>query len=122
MKINGKDYGNLDLDFTNVICDLEDIGIDIMSMTGDTVKPFTLCRAIISVYTGEKDLKACGRILSEHLKGGGSLEEILDPFTEAMESAGFGKPAEEKTTPQDHKAPKKTTKKTEKEQPAEQTE
>ena len=111
MKINGKEYGNLDLDFTNVICDLEDIGIDIMSMTNENIKPFTLCRGIISVYTEEKDLRECGRILSEHLKNGGTLEEILDPFTEAMESAGFGNPAEEKTTPQDHKKPKRPAKK-----------
>ena len=121
MKINGKEYETQDLDFTNVICDLEDIGIDIMGMTGDNIKPFTLCRAIISVYTGEKDLKECGKILSEHLKNDGTLEEILDPFTEAMERAGFGKAAEEKTSPQDHKAPKKTTKKKTEEQP-EQTE
>lgn len=111
MKINGKDYGNKELDFVNVICDLEDMGIDIMSMTGENIKPFTLCRAIISVYTEEKDMKECGRILSEHLKNDGTLEEILDPFMEAMESAGFGKKAEEETTPQDHKEPKKTTKK-----------
>lgn len=109
MIINGKDYGNKELDFTNILCDLEDIGIDIMGMSdnGD-IKPFTLCRGIISVYTGEKDLTECGKILSAHLRNGGTFDDILNPFMEAMESAGFGGPAEKSTTtPQDHKEPAK---------------
>lgn len=112
MKINGVEYETKDLDFTNILCDLEDMDIDIMSMNTNKMKPFSLCRGIVSVYTGEKDLEKCGKLLSEHLKNGGSLDEILDPFTEAMEDAGFGKSAEEeaKPSPQDHKPPKKTAK------------
>lgn len=118
MKINGVDYGTKDLDFTNILCDLEDMDIDIMSMGTDNMKPFSLCRGIVSIYTGEKDLTKCGKILSEHLKNGGSLEEILDPFTEAMEEAGFGKSAEEEKKetlpiPQDHKPPRKKAGETE---------
>lgn len=118
MKINGVEYDTKDLDFTNILCDLEDMDIDIMAMNTDNMKPFSLCRGIISVYTGEKDLRKCGKLLSEHLKNGGTLDEILDPFTEAMEEAGFGKPeeAEEKETlpsPQDHKPPKKAKAQTE---------
>ncbi len=115
MKINGVEYDTKDLDFTNILCDLEDIGVDIMAMDTKDMKPFNLCRAIVSVYTGEKDLRKCGKLLSEHLKNGGSLDEILDPFTEAMEEAGFGKTAEEesKPSPQDHKPPKKAKEKTE---------
>lgn len=113
MKINGTEYDTKDLDFTNILCDLEDIGVDIMAMNTDDMKPFSLCRAIVSVYTGEKDLRKCGKILSEHLKNGGSLDEILDPFTEAMEEAGFGRTAEEEAqpSPQDHKPPKKAKEK-----------
>lgn len=106
MVINGKDYGNKDLDFTNVLCDLEDIDIDIMSITGDKIKPFTLCRGIVSVYTGIKDLNECGKILSEHLRNGGTMEDILDPFTEAMEASGFGSKAEAATLPQGKKSAK----------------
>jgi hypothetical protein len=94
MKINGIYYEDKELDFTNVLCDLEDLDIDIMSMSGNNVKPFTLCRGIVSVYTGEKDLAKCGKILSEHLQNGGKIDDILDPFTEAMENAGFGGKAE----------------------------
>lgn len=116
MKINGIEYETKDLDFTNILCDLEDMDIDIMAMNTDNMKPFSLCRGIVSVYTGEKDLRKCGKLLSEHLKNGGTLEEIIDPFTEAMEEAGFGNPAEEKETPpspQDHKPAKKTKAQTE---------
>lgn len=110
MRINGVDYDDKELDFTNVLCDLEDIGIDIMDMAGEkgTTKIFSMCRGIVSVYTGEKDLRKCGKILSSHISNGGTLEEIVDPFTKAMESAGFGKAAKRRTVePQDHKKPMK---------------
>jgi hypothetical protein len=97
MKINGKDYDDIkEVDFTNVLCDLEDRGIDIMGMarTG-TMKFFSLARAIVSVYTGEKDLNECGKILSQHIKNGGDIDDIVVPFSEAMEAAGFGKKAAE---------------------------
>jgi hypothetical protein len=110
MKINGIDYEDKELDFTNVLCDLEDMDIDIMSMTGNKIKPFSLCRGIVSVYTGEKDLTKCGKILSEHLQNGGNLDELLDPFMEAMEKAGFGKKAEEEKSQPSKKTPKKTEK------------
>lgn len=108
MKIDGIEYETRDLDFTNILCDLEDQGIDIMSMTGENMKPFNLCRGIISAYTGEKDMKKCGKIFTSHLKNGGTIEDILEPFTEAMEAAGFGNPGAEVNlpTPQDHKKKK----------------
>ncbi len=116
MKINGVEYETKDLDFTNILCDLEDMDIDIMAMNTDSMKPFSLCRGIVSVYTGEKDLRKCGKLLSDHLKNGGTLNEIIDPFTEAMEEAGFGNPAEEEKTlpsPQGRKSAKKMKAQTE---------
>lgn len=116
MIINGVTYNDKDLDFVNILCDLEDMDIDVMNFGGKDMKPFTLCRGIISVYTGEKDLNKCGKMLSEHLTNGGELDDILDPFTKAMEAAGFGKAAEPtKGKPQDHQKPvKKTSKEVEK--------
>ena len=52
-------------------------------------------RAIIAVLTGTKDLTKAGKILSEHLKYGGSMDEVMEAFTEAMKTAGFGEEAEE---------------------------
>jgi hypothetical protein len=95
MYINGKNYELSEIDFTNVLCDLEDRGIDIMNMAATkNMKFFSLARAIVSVYTGEKDLNECGKILSEHVKNGGKIEDIINPFAEAMEAAGFGREAE----------------------------
>ena len=52
-------------------------------------------RAIIAVLTGTKDLTEAGKTLSEHLKYGGSMDEVMGAFTEAMKTAGFGEEAEE---------------------------
>ena len=65
-----------DLDFTNLMCDLEDHDVDVMGLldddTRENMKIFKTIRAIIAVLTGTKDLTKAGKILSEHLKYGGS--------------------------------------------------
>ena len=75
-----------DLDFTNLMCDLEDHDVDVMGLldddTRENMKIFKTIRAIIAVLTGTKDLTKAGKILSE-------------AFTEAMKTAGFGEEAEE---------------------------
>ena len=87
-----------DLDFTNLMCDLEDHDVDVMGLldddTRENMKIFKTIRAIIAVLTGTKDLTEAGKILSEHLKYGGSMDEVAF-FTEAMKTAGFGEEAEE---------------------------
>ena len=84
-----------DLDFTNLMCDLEDHDVDVMGLldddTRENMKIFKTIRAIIAVLTGTK----AGKILSEHLKYGGSMDEVMEAFTEAMKTAGFGEEAEE---------------------------
>ena len=66
-----------DLDFTNLMCDLEDHDVDVMGLldddTRENMKIFKTIRAIIAVLTGTKDLTKAGKILSEHLKYGGGL-------------------------------------------------
>lgn len=60
-----------DLDFTNLMCDLEDHDVDVMGLldddTRENMKIFKTIRAIIAVLTGTKDLTKAGKILSEHL-------------------------------------------------------
>lgn len=91
-----------ELDFTNLMCDLEDHDVDVMGLldddTRESMKIFKTIRAIIAVLTGTKDLTEAGKILSEHLKYGGSMDEVMGAFTEAMKTAGFGEEAE--VTPQ----------------------
>lgn len=96
-----KEYKIKDFDFTNVMCDLEDRGVDIMKMmSADGLqdgKVFTTMRAITAALIGTDDLREAGKILSEHLKNGGDLDVIFNAFTEVMESAGFGETANKKT-------------------------
>lgn len=101
-----------ELDFTNLVCDLEAQGVDVMSMMDggiDRTKLMTTTRAFLAVMTGVPVVEA-GKMLTQHLKNGGSLEDIFGVFAEAMNDAGFGK----RPQPQDHKKAqtgRKTTKK-----------
>ena len=94
IKTNNGDveYAVKELDFTNVVCDLEDYGINVMEMFGEAtdIKSLSLCRGIIGVITGEKDKLKAGKMLTEHLKNGGTLDAIFETFREAMQGAGFG--------------------------------
>lgn len=95
-----KEYKVAELDFTNIMCDLEDYDVDVMGMLDadqnkSNTKMFSAIRAIVAVLTGTKDLATAGKMLSEHIKYGGTLDEVMNCFAEAMETAGFGKAAEE---------------------------
>lgn len=54
-----------DLDFTNLMCDLEDHDVDVMGLldddTRENMKIFKTIRAIIAVLTGTKDLTKAGK-------------------------------------------------------------
>lgn len=101
-----------ELSFTNLVCDLEGTGIDVVGLTSgrlDSTKLFSTVRGLLSVMIGV-DAKEAGVLMDAHFKNGGSIEEIFNTFTQAMEDADFG------NRPQDHKKPqatraKKTTKK-----------
>lgn len=106
-------YPVTDLDFTNLVCDLEAQGIDVMSMMDngfDRAKIMTTARAFLAVMTG-LPAKDAGRLITQHIGHGGSLEDIFSVFTDAMTDAGFGN----RPQPEDHKKPvskgRKTTKK-----------
>lgn len=93
-----KEIKTKELDFTNVMCDLEDNGVDVMGLlddeTREKMKVFNTMRAIMAAITGTEDLKTAGKMFSEHLKNGGSMDDIMNTFTEVMASAGFGEDAE----------------------------
>lgn len=104
-----------ELDFYNLVCDLEGAGIDVMTLTNgslDRTKLFTTVRALLAVMIDVPQAEA-GKLIGEHLANDGSLDDIFSVFSQAMEDAGFGK----RPTPQDHKKPQtvsKGRKKTEK--------
>lgn len=90
-----------DLDFTNLVCDLEGTGIDVMGLVEgnlDRAKIFTTMRGLIAVMIGVEPVEA-GKLMSDHLSNGGTIEEVFEAFTKSMQDANFGK------TPQDHKKP-----------------
>lgn len=94
-----KEIKTKELDFTNMMCDLEDYDVDVMGLldseTRSSMKIIKTIRAILAVLIGTKDLTEAGKALTEHLKYGGAMDEIIDAFTEEMETAGFGGGAEE---------------------------
>ena len=104
-----------ELDFYNLVCDLEGAGIDVMTLTNgglDRTKLFTTVRALLAVMIDVPQAEA-GKLIGEHLANDGSLDDIFGVFAQAMEDAGFGS----RPTPQDHKKPQtvsKGRKKTEK--------
>lgn len=93
-----------ELDFTNMMCDLEDNGVDVMALLDEdqrrSMKIFSTMRAIMGVLTGAKNLIVAGKMLSEHLSNGGTIEEIMDAFVEVMAAAGFGEASAEEETDQ----------------------
>lgn len=91
------------LDFYNLVCDLEGAGIDVMTLTNGTLdrtKLFSTVRALLSVMIGVPQEQA-GTLIGQHIANDGSLEDVFSVFTEAMNDAGFGN----RPTPQDHKKP-----------------
>ncbi len=93
-----------ELDFTNMMCDLEDNGIDVIALLNDDrrmeMKMFSTVRAIFGVLVGAKNLNVAGKMLSEHLMNKGTVEEIMDAFKEVMTAAGFGETSGEEQAAQ----------------------
>lgn len=93
---NGADveYKLQDLDFINVMCDLEDKGIPIYAMAQngalDGAHAMGMIRTIFSVLINEPDEKKAGAILSRHIRNGGSVDVVMDTFGTMMGNGGFG--------------------------------
>ena len=84
MIINGKEYKVKEIDF-NIMCELEDNGVSITDMDK---KPFSVIRGFLAVIMGVDNITA-GKELSEHLKKGGSIEELASEISELVENSGF---------------------------------
>lgn len=88
-----------DLDFSNLVCDLEEYGINVYNLTqNDSTQYFSTLRAIMAIIIKADSLASAGKALTVHLKNGGETDAILEVFTEAMKQAGFGTTAEETET------------------------
>ena len=87
LRINGKDYQELEIDF-NAVCELEDMGIKIFNLKG--VSGVKLARAYVALCMGGADmLEIAGIEINKHIINGGKLVDITDAFGKAVEKSGF---------------------------------
>lgn len=101
--VNGKEYKAKEFDF-NLMCDLEDMGISIADVEK---KPTVALRAYFALCTGKgKDF--AGKEIGEHIVNGGSLEDVANVMTEAMENSDFFRSLNETAEAENAKSKSKT--------------
>ena len=108
LKVNGNTYKAAKFDL-NLVCDLEDQGI---SMEDFGKKMFGAVRFYFAKCAGI-DSQTAGVILTEHIKNGGKLDDVMEVIMEEMKDSGFfptEQTEEEQTT-----STRKRTKKSENE-------
>lgn len=110
LKLDGGDrqFATKDLDFYNLVCELEGSGVNVMNLTAGSLeqgKVFSTVRAILAVLVNVQPAEA-GKMLSQHLRNGGALDNIMEAFTDAMADAGFGTPQTAEETEEETEAPK----------------
>ena len=87
LTINGRSYKAAEFDI-NLICDFEDNGI---SLDDIDKKMFNVIRQYVATSMNT-DVKTAGIEISNHMKNGGSLEDISEAMTEMMNDSGFFRP------------------------------
>lgn len=113
LKLNDGDktFPTKDLDFFNLVCELEASGIDVMGLTDgnlERTKIFSTMRALLATLINVP-AETAGSYLSQHISHGGALDDVMEAFTGAMEDAGFGNaPAEEVEAPKAKRGRKAT--------------
>ena len=108
LKINGKTYKAAEFD-VNFICEMEDSGIGLDQIDK---KMFNTIRAYVALSMGV-DVKEAGKEISEHMKNGGSLEDISNVMSQMMEDSDFFRPTQKSAEETSQKRAR--TKKTEEE-------
>lgn len=109
LTLNGRPYKAAEFDI-NLICDFEDQGIKLEDISD---KMFNVIRLYVAASMNV-DVKTAGVAISEHMKNGGSLEEISEAMSAMMDESGFFR---SKQTDKDSGNQKRTrTKKTESEE------
>ena len=102
-EINGNTYVAKDFDF-NLICDLEDKGVSMDSMSE---KPMSMFRAYIAVCAN-KSVRFAGMEMQNHFINGGDLEELTEIISQKMDESDFFQAMNQTETKE---APKKQTRK-----------
>lgn len=82
--VNGKEYKAKAFDF-NMICDLEDMGIQLQA-AGQ--KPMSMVRAYFAICAGNGK-EFAGKEMEEHIINGGSFDDIMAAISDEMEKSDF---------------------------------
>ena len=102
--LNGTSYPAKEITF-NDFCTFEDMGIDIQTMDK---KPLSFLRTYIALCMKNTDfvdaslLDKAGTEIEKHIENGGSIEDLLESMSEAIQNSGFFRPqlsTTEKETP-----------------------
>lgn len=83
-EINGKSYVAREFDY-NMICDLQDAGIDMADLSK---KGAASARAYLSVISG-MSLADAGNEIGEHLMKGGTIDALIETMAESIEDSRF---------------------------------
>lgn len=85
--INGKEYQIPKMDF-DAICDLEERGVDLLGASSTNGRLASTVRGLTAWIMGT-DNKTAGAEIGEHLKAGGTLADIFNAISDALEDSGF---------------------------------
>ena len=91
--VNGKSYPNKEITF-NDFCTFEERGIDLQTMEK---KPLSFLRVYISLCMNTNEVEA-GKEIDAHIANGGSIEDLLQALSDAIENSGFFRPQQQTTT------------------------
>ena len=106
--INGKEYTIPEVDF-DAVCELEERGVDLLAADAKHPKLAITLRGIVAWIMGV-DERSASREIMDHIRDGGSIIDILNGVTTAMQDSGFfgqKKTANVTQIPQDHQKPRK---------------
>ena len=98
--INGNRYDIPEVDF-DAVCELEEIGINLLNMDKSNLKLATMARGLTAWIMGV-DTQTATRELEAHIANGGNIADIITRATESMQRSGFFAQNRQKQ-PQDHK-------------------
>ncbi|MFW6001998.1 MAG: hypothetical protein ACOCQD_01515 [archaeon] len=85
--LNGKEYKIKPLDF-NGICELEDRGVNLSDEEAFMKRGMNTTRTMLALILDLKDVEA-GKLISEHVKNGGAMEDINEVINISLEEGGF---------------------------------
>jgi len=106
--INNRRYEAKEFDF-NLICDLQEMGVNILDMSSIRKNPIPVIRTYVSLCM-DADKDVAGEEIQAHIINGGGFEEVLGVITDMMEKSDFfqalNKTTETDTPVEDKKAKK----------------